>query len=63
MPEPLSLTRQFTVESQKRVIDGCNDIEELRQLAKTLLSAWHLQAEFSQRYGAQALGIRPTSAP
>lgn len=59
MADSLSLERRFTLESQQRVIDGCSDIEELRRLAKTLLAAWHLQAEFSQQYGAQALGIQP----
>ena len=39
-------------------IDGCTDIEELRKVAKTLLTAWQYQAEFSEQYGAQLLGIR-----
>jgi hypothetical protein len=53
----LSLTRQFTLESQSRAIDACNDITELRRIAKTLLSAWHLQADMTRHYGAQAMGI------
>lgn len=61
MLDALSLSRQFTLESQSRAIESCHDIEELRRLAKTLLHAWHLQAEFSQRYGAQALGIAPAA--
>jgi len=53
----LSLSRQFTLESQARAIDACDDVAELRRLAKTLLSAWHLQADMTRHYGAQALGI------
>jgi hypothetical protein len=58
MPSSLSLSRQFLVESQSRAIDTCSDVQELRQLAKTLLSAWQQQAEFSEMYGAQALGLQ-----
>jgi len=54
----LSLNRQFLVESQSRVIDGCSNVDELRQIAKALLSAWQHQAEFSEMYGAQALGLQ-----
>jgi hypothetical protein len=53
----LSLNRQFMVEAHSRAIDECRDIEELRRLSKTLLNAWQHQAEFSQMWGAQALGI------
>lgn len=53
----LSLSRQFTLESQSRAIDACEDIDELRRIAKTLLSAWHLQADMTRLYGAQAMGI------
>lgn len=59
MSDSLSLSRQFSLESQSRAIENCGDIEELRRVAQTLLKAWHLQSEFSQRYGAQALGIVP----
>ncbi|MFO7628766.1 MAG: hypothetical protein R6W06_04475 [Prochlorococcaceae cyanobacterium] len=59
MSDSLSLSRQFSLESQSRAIESCGDIEELRRVAQTLLKAWHLQSEFSQRYGAQALGIVP----
>lgn len=59
MQPSLSLNRQFSIAVHSRAIDNCNDIEELRKVAKTLLSAWQHQAEFSEHYGAQALGIRP----
>ncbi|MFY8149135.1 MAG: hypothetical protein ACOVNL_07960 [Prochlorococcaceae cyanobacterium] len=58
MPDSLSLGRQFTVEMHSRAIDRCTDLEELRSMAKTLLAAWQMQAEFSQHFGAQALGLR-----
>ena len=57
MSGSLSLNRQFAVEMHSRAIDSCHDIEELRRLAKTLLSAWQLQAHFSERYGAESLGL------
>jgi hypothetical protein len=44
-----------------RAIDACNDIEELRSIAKSLLSAWQTQAMFSEQYGAELLGLRPRS--
>jgi len=55
----LSLARQFEHETQARAIDACTDLEELRALAKSLLKAWHMQAEMTQHYGAQALGVAP----
>ncbi len=58
----LSLTRQFSLESHSRAIDSCDDVAELRRIAKTLLSAWHLQADMTRHYGAQALGIIPMAA-
>jgi hypothetical protein len=41
-----------------RAIDSCSDVEELRRVAKTLLTAWQLQAEMSERYGAELLGLK-----
>lgn len=61
MTPSLSLSRQFLVEAHCRAIDECKDIEELRRLSKTLLNAWQHQAEFSQMWGAQALGISRSS--
>lgn len=62
MPESsLSLSREFTVAMHSRAIDACDDIDELREIAKTLLSAWQTQAMFSERYGAELLGLRPRS--
>ncbi|MCP9860529.1 hypothetical protein [Cyanobium sp. Cruz-8H5] len=58
MQASLSLNRQFSIAVHSRAIDSCDDIAELRKVAKTLLSAWQHQAEFSEHYGAQLLGIR-----
>ena len=51
-----SLARQFELEAQSRAIQGCADIEELRVLAMSLLKAWHMQAEMTKHFGAQAMG-------
>ncbi|MEB3320999.1 MAG: hypothetical protein VKI63_08685 [Cyanobium sp.] len=53
----LALSRQFTIESQSRAIDSCEDIDELRRIAKTLLSAWHMQSDMTRHYGAQVMGL------
>lgn len=55
------LSRQFVVETQARAIDACNDVAELRRIAKTLLAAWHLQTDMTRHLCAQALGITPPS--
>ncbi len=57
---PLSLSRGFMVEQYSRVIDRCQDVEELRSLAKLLLKVWRQQADFNEHYGAQMLQVRPT---
>jgi hypothetical protein len=54
-----SLSRAFSAELHSRAIDSCTDVEELRRVAKTLLSAWQLQVEMSERYGAELLGLKP----
>ena len=56
---PLSLSRGFTVEQYSRVINRCQDVEELRSLAKLLLKVWRQQADFNEHYGAQLLWIKP----
>jgi hypothetical protein len=55
--DPSSLSRQFTLEAGSRAIDACQDIDELRSIAKTLLSAWQLQSDMTRHYGAQTLGL------
>ena len=39
----LTLGQQFEIERLNRVIDGTADPDQLRQLAKQLLQAWHTQ--------------------
>jgi len=58
MPSSLPLSRQFSVEMHCRAIDTCTDIEQLREVAKSLLSAWQMQAMFSEQYGAELLGLK-----
>ena len=55
----LSLSRRFTVEQYSRVIDRCQDVDELRSLAKLLLKVWRQQADLNEHYGAQLLQIKP----
>ena len=57
--EQLSLSRQFAIAMHERSIDSCDDIEQLREVAKTLLRAWQLQASFAEEYAGQLMGITP----
>ncbi|MCP9848337.1 hypothetical protein [Cyanobium sp. Morenito 9A2] len=57
--DPLALSRQFSVALHSRAIDACTDLDELKQVAKTLLEAWQLQASFSAAYGARLLELEP----
>jgi hypothetical protein len=52
----MSLSRQFELEAQTRAIQSCQDVEELRSLALSLLKAWHMQTDMTQHFGAQAMG-------
>jgi len=58
MSPSLSLGRQFAIEAHSRAIDSCADLEELRQVAKSLLHAWQLQASFSEDYAVQLMGLQ-----
>lgn len=58
MKEP-SLSREFTIAMQERAIESCDDIEELRSVAKTLLHAWQMQASFTEEYAAQLMHLTP----
>jgi hypothetical protein len=55
--DTFSLSRQFSIESQSRAIESCQDIEALRSLARNLLQVWQLQASLSEQLAAQSLGI------
>ena len=50
----LPLNREFSVALHERSIDACQDIEELRDVAKSLLRIWQLQASVPE--DPQALG-------
>ena len=52
------LNREFAVAVHERSIDACQDIEELRDVAKSLLRIWQLQVSVSETYGAELLGIK-----
>ena len=54
-----SLSREFTIAMQERAIESCDDIEQLRSVAKTLLRAWQMQASFTEDYAAQLMHPRP----
>jgi hypothetical protein len=62
MPELLPLNRRFAMELHSRAIDDCQDIEELRRVAKTLLTAWQIQAGFSEQMAGELLGIQRSPA-
>ncbi|RCL53412.1 MAG: hypothetical protein DBW85_03160 [Synechococcus sp. MED-G71] len=54
---PLPLSREFTVAMHERAIDRCEDVAELRDMAKSLLRIWQLQASMSEAYGAELLKL------
>ena len=54
-----SLSREFTIAMQERAIESCDDIEQLRSVAKTLLRAWKMQASFTENYAAQLMHLTP----
>lgn len=58
MENSLSINREFFVEAHSRAIDSCTEPEELRNVSKSLLRAWQMQAMFSEQYGAEVLGIK-----
>ena len=39
----LDASQKFTLERFSRVIDECDDVEELKKLSKMLLNAWATQ--------------------
>ncbi len=54
-----SVSREFTIAMQERAIESCDDIEQLRSVAKTLLRAWQMQASFTEDYAAQLMRLTP----
>lgn len=57
--DSLSLSRQFAIEAHARAIDSCDDLEDLRTVAKSLLQAWQMQASVSEDLVAQLMGLQP----
>jgi len=53
------LSHQFALEAQSRAIDACDDVVELRRIAKSLLTAWHMQSDMTRYYGGQVMGMIP----
>jgi hypothetical protein len=58
-PLERELSHQFALEAQARAIDACDDVAELRRIAKTLLTAWHMQSDMTRYYGSQVMGMLP----
>ena len=56
---PLPLNREFTVAMHERAIDRCEDLLELRDMAKSLLRIWQLQVSMSEAFGAELLNLKP----
>lgn len=64
MPIELTTGQQFEIERFNRVIDATVDAEQLRQLAKQLLRAWHSQKATTNWMINQQLGpATPPSPP
>lgn len=57
----LTLGQRFEIERFNRVIDGTADPEQLRQLAKQLLQAWHTQKAATNWMINQHAGAPPPS--
>lgn len=55
----LTLGQKFEIERLNRVIDGTADAEQLRQLAKQLLQAWHTQKAATNWVIYQQSGLPP----
>jgi hypothetical protein len=48
LPIELTTSQQFEIERLNRAIDASVDADQLRQLAKQLLQAWHTQKAATQ---------------
>ncbi|MFN7901104.1 MAG: hypothetical protein ACK5N0_15865 [Synechococcaceae cyanobacterium] len=61
MPIELSLGQRFEIERLNRAIDATADPEQLRQLAKQLLQAWHTQKAATNWMISQQAGMPPAT--
>jgi hypothetical protein len=59
-PIELSVGQQFEIERFSRAIDATADPDELRNLAKHLLQAWHTQKAATNWVIAQQAGFPPS---
>ena len=59
-PIELSVGQQFEIERFSRAIDATADPDELRNLAKQLLEAWHTQKAATNWVIAQQAGFPPS---
>ena len=59
-PIELSVGQQFEIERFCRAIDATADADELRNLAKQLLQAWHTQKAATNWVIAQQAGFPPS---
>jgi len=59
-PIELSVGQQFEIERFSRAIDATADPDELRNLAKQLLQAWHTQKSATNWVIAQQAGFPPS---
>ena len=59
-PIELGVGQQFEIERFSRAIDATADPDELRNLAKQLLQAWHTQKAATNWVIAQQAGFPPS---
>ena len=59
-PIELSVGQQFEIERFSRAIDATADADQLRNLAKQLLQAWHTQKAATNWVIAQQAGFPPS---
>ena len=59
-PIELSVGQQFEIERFSRAIDATADPDELRNLAKQLLQAWHTKKAATNWVIAQQAGFPPS---
>lgn len=59
----LSVTQQFEIERFNRAIDTTADVEQLREIAKQLLKAWHTQKAATNWAIRQQIGTPFAATP
>lgn len=59
-PFNLSMSQSFELERSLRVIEACNDIDELKKVCKTLAQAWYNQKAATQWVMKNNLSSPPT---